>query len=149
MHEQYLEAHHFVNKTFYKIMNPDLYHSGLQYKLGLNILTAEMLESNCSNGFHFCDARDIPYWMNFYPNGILYEINIPSDAKVIKQAQKYKTDRLCITTPLCMEDFVEQHKLAQNIVIYNGLHLRYAINQTSDVCGIACKQNGLSGLQQD
>lgn len=74
--------------TFYKFLNDNLIHHGFKYMLGLN--------EDTKDGLSFCDES--PFHLRFEKYGpILAFIEIPDDAQIYVEKDRFKTDKLIIT----------------------------------------------------
>jgi len=86
------------DKTYYKVTNKEECHIGLQYKDGLNIdplpFNDDQEQSSIPGGIYFTDAEHIFMFLLF--GCFIREINIPKDAKVVKDTDgnKWRADRV-------------------------------------------------------
>jgi len=105
---------YYAEKIFYKVMDETMKHYNFQYTIGLNILSREYFnpDGDCQKGgLYFCDIDDILYWLHLHKNGQIYEVRLPDDARVCKQFRKYKADRIHISNPMQIHDFIRKHNL--------------------------------------
>lgn len=131
-----------LTKTYFKVLAPDLCNKGYQYVIGPNELKEEFLPYRyCgSGGLYFCELEHIKYWLNLHPDGLVCEVTLPSDVLVVSLNYKYKANKIIISNPLSINDFVEKHHL-YNIIAHDGLLLRYIDNQTEELCLTAIINN--------
>ena len=86
------------NETYYKVTNKEECHNGLRYQDGLNIDPLPFNDnpeaSSIPGGIYFTDAEHIFMFLHF--GCFIREVNIPNDAKVIKDPDndKWRADRV-------------------------------------------------------
>lgn len=149
----------------YKFLNSTLRHNGFRYEMGLNIDTQTFNPNgSCSKGgLYFCDESNCYlYWDKFGPKVAVVEI--PNDARVYVEKDKFKTDRLILTeianfsevsdwfwiNILQKDSRVLKHiknqtdELCKTAIKQNGYCIRYVTNQTKELCMLAVQQNGMA-----
>lgn len=151
---------------FYKFLNNDLIHNNFHYRLGLNIDTEPFNPTGMcqKGGLYFCKGSECYlYWKNY--GTLLAIVEIPDDARVYIERNKFKTDKLIIKDIRDFDnvddrfwiDFIikedcraleyvkyQTEKLCIQVVQKNGLILQYVNKQTEAICIHAVKQNGLA-----
>src|SRR5271155_5484941 len=131
-----------VNKTYYKVLKKNLLHHEHLYQLGLN---EDKLKFNptgeCdSGGLYFCDLDDVARWIDLYiENEYVAEVKLLEDSLVVKQQEKYKTNKFVLQNLVLIGDFLETHNLEKKAVLHNGYSIKYVKNQTPELCLIALK----------
>ena len=124
----------------YKFMFDSLVHRGFKYRLGLNTDTTQFDPTGkCKKGgLYFCEESKCHYYVNQYGNKLAL-IEIPDDARVYVEENKFKSDKLFI------KDIIDCDKINDefwiNIIHDNGLALEYVKNQTHEICELAIRQN--------
>ena len=127
----------------YKFLNNDLKHYNFTYQLGLNI---DFLPFNpdyeCSpGGLYFCDENTYHCHFNGYGHKIAL-IEIPDDARIYVEENKFKADKLIITDIIDFSDIGDDFWI--NILSIHGCVLKYIKTQTPAICALAVYQNGLA-----
>jgi hypothetical protein len=104
---------------FYKFLAKDFIHNGFNYKIGLNVDTKKFHPSGQCNegGLYFTDKKNILSFSEYGPN--LGVIEIPDDAQVYIEENKFKADKLELTNILLDDDTLEIIKYAHE----NGCQL--------------------------
>lgn len=154
--------------TFYKFLNNDLTHYGLEYKLGLNIdtklfdsLTYEIqlnemqlnelqlnesqlnakLLSDPKYGIYFCRSDNCDFYCDIYGYK-LASVSIPHDANVCSYVKRkeFKTDKIIINNIVDFKDVDDEFWI--NIIPDNGSKLEYVKNQTEELCKLAVQNDG-------
>ena len=89
-----------MHNKYFKIFNEDLCNHGFQYTLGLNVTPIFYETYPEFGGLFCCDLFDIPIpiWIALYPHGVICQVIIPNNSKVLKLEYKYKTDQLVIVS---------------------------------------------------
>jgi len=84
--------------NYYKILNKDEYHHGLQYKSGLNIDPIKFNpRGNCSPGGIYFSREDILAFIHYGP--WIRKVTLPEDARVYENPgnpRKWKADRVIL-----------------------------------------------------
>ena len=131
---------------FYKLTNDTENHHGLQYKDGLNedIIPFSSKGECTSGGIYFTDGKNIEKWIHCCNNSIvkwIREVQIPNDAKIYIEKNKYKTDKIILNE---RKLFWEIEKLCKLAVQQNGYVLKYIKIQTEEICKLAVQEYGLA-----
>ena len=121
----------------------DLKHGKVTYKLGLN---TDVLPFNprgtCSKGgLYFCDESQLHMFCTLYGTKLAI-IEIPDDAKVYVEENKFKSDKLIIKEIIDFKDLPDL--FWHDIIPKKGLALQFPQEQTEKMCIGAVKQNGLA-----
>jgi len=143
---------------FYKFLYDDLIHHDFHYKLGLNVdhVSFNPYGLCSSGGLYFCEqSKCHMYWSHYGTK--LGIVEIPDDARVYIENDKFKTDKLILTNIIDFNDILDdfwidivfgKEVLAMYIraVKENGLALEYIKDpfKTYELCKIAIKENGLA-----
>lgn len=133
----------YINKKFYKFLNNDLQHNGFIYNVGLNVDTISFNPtSKCSSGgLYFCEEADCHIWWNQFGTK-MSEIEIPNDATICIEENKFKTNKLIIKSIIDFEDMNDGFWM--NIFIMDADALQYIKKQTYEICLKAVNRNGLT-----
>ena len=131
---------------FYKLTNDTENHHGLQYKDGLNedIIPFSSKGECTSGGIYFTDEKNIEKWIHCCNDSIvkwIREVQIPNDAKIYIEKNKYKTDKIILNE---RKLFWEIEKLCKLAVQQNGYVLKYIKIQTEEICKLAVQEYGLA-----
>lgn len=130
----------YKGKKFYKFLNNNLIHHKFQYGLGLNV---DVLSFNPNGkclpgGLYFCEQdKCYKYWNHF--DCRVATIEIPDDANVYIEEDKFKADQLTIKEIKHFDEMDEDIWI--NILQKYGNGLRYINNQTDKLCRYAIEQN--------
>jgi flagellar biosynthesis/type III secretory pathway chaperone len=133
----------YKDTKFYKFLKNDLKHYDFQYELGLNIDTKPFNPNNtCSEGgLYFCEeSKCHMYWMS-YGNKLAF-IEIPNDARVYIENDKFKADKLVITEVSDFKDVSDGFWIS--ILSKDGNALKYVKEQTYEIYKLAVQQDGYS-----
>ena len=131
----------YKNIKLFKFLNNDLTHYRCTYGVGLNIdvldfnSTAECL----SGGLYFCEESKCYMFALIYGQKLAH-IEIPDDARVYVEKDKFKADKIIIKEIVDFKDVLDDFWI--NMLHQNGLILQLIKKQTDDVCTLAVKQNG-------
>lgn len=153
---------------FYRFLNNNLTHYGFKYKIGLNVDVYEFNpDGECQiGGLYFCEESKCYLFCTHYGNKVAL-IEIPDDARVWIENDKFKADKLIVTdiidfvnmpdtfwiniAPNCgiMLQYVKDlcaltEDTCVSAVKHYGLALEYVIKQTEEICALAVQQNGLA-----
>ena len=81
---------------YYKFFSESRVHYGFYYKEGLNVLKEPFDPTGTcrSGGFYFTDINNIMQFQGYGPS--ISEIEIPDDALVYREDEKFKTDKMII-----------------------------------------------------
>ncbi len=96
-----------TEKVYYKILACDWVHHGFQYKEGLNVDTVPFNPTGlCTpGGLYFTEKENI---FDFLEYGcFIVEVRLPVDARVYKDNNKYKADKIIISNPQFLSDYVQ------------------------------------------
>jgi len=124
-------------------MYNDMTHYEFQYKLGLNVDPVEFSPKyQCSKGgLYFCEESKRHLFWDVYGQ-VLAIIEIPSDARVYIEKDKFKADKLIIKEIIAFEDLSDDFWISMLHV--NGMMIQKIKNQTEYVCRLAVKQDGFA-----
>ena len=132
-----IDAKKFLGKTFYKIMSSTMNNRGYQYVIGRNKLEEQFIPNAdcCGGGFYFCGLECVMHWIHLYEDGLICEITIPEDAKIIGSHEKYKTDTLVVSNPVSYHEFFHNHPhMHENLITRDANNLRYIVDQCEKLC---------------
>lgn len=125
----------------YKFLNNDLIHFGFRYEIGLNIDSLPFNPNGeCSEGgLYFCEeSKCYHFWQTFGKK--IATIEIPDDARIYVEKNKFKTNKLVIT------DITNFFKVPDDfwimIIKDDGFALQYVKEQTDEICKLAVQQHG-------
>ena len=125
---------------FYKFFSDDLIHYRFKYKSGLNVDDVPFNPSKeCSKGgLHFCEEhkRHLHY-TGYFPKLALIEI--PDNARVYIEKDKFKADRLIIKQ---ITNYINDDNFWIDLIPDNGLVLKHVKYQTEEICKLAVQQDG-------
>jgi len=141
--EIYKEIYHQnKNIQFYKFLNHNLIHNNFQYKLGLNVDIVPFNPSGMceSGGLYFCEEAMCHHHWRGYDGKKVAIIEIPDDARVYEDGNKFKADKLIITEIIDFCDMPDDFWI--NILHKDYKALEYVKNQTDELCTLAIMQNG-------
>jgi len=128
------------NNRFYKFLHNNLIHNKFRYELGVNIdFNPFNPEGECTKGgLYFCDdTKCHMYWKRFGTK--LAYIEIPPDARVYIEKNKFKADKFIITNIVDFEQVPDSFWI--RMLSKDGLALKYVKEQTHDICKLAIRQN--------
>jgi hypothetical protein len=139
------------NLILVKVLNYDEYHFNFQYKEGLNIDTNEFNPNGECNkgGLYFTDYRYLLYFYEIYGK-IIRLIEIPNDARVYIEDNKYKADKIILNEKITIEEFYENYvnnkEICMKAVKKYGYALKYVPENLKDydICLKAVKEDGLA-----
>ena len=138
---------------YYKIIGNNFGH--FNYKLGLNSLSdnGETFDPNVKcgpGGLYFCDITHIFEYLEYGDK--VCTIELPEDAQVVKVENKYKSDKIIITSiqdVLSADMFKNLIDLGANIHLNNDRALRCASNRGHVEVVRALLENGANVHAQD
>ncbi len=143
-----LMSHEFGDKIYYKYVNQNMQHYNYVYKDFYNKLPDNEKfdpHNEHGGGLHFCDIEDLPEWLYMFSSDcMIYEVTVPDNANVCAKIKKYKSDRIIISNPLPINEFIKYHNVEILFVTLHGPSLRYVDTQTNELCRIAVQQDGFS-----
>jgi hypothetical protein len=127
----------------YKFTIPSEIHYGLLYKDGLNIDPQPFNQYSCSKGgIYFCDNTQIERWITLFTNNNyvqnIREVEIPNDAIVFIEFQKYKVNKIILHPAKKIYKIYDLIKIA---VMQKGILLQFVVEQSEELCEIAIRQN--------
>lgn len=133
----------YKDAIFYKFLNNNLKHYEFEYKLGLNIDSKQFNPSGeCSiGGLYFCDEASCYHHFDTYGTKLAL-IEIPNDARVYVEENKFKADKIFITKIIDFRDVDNDFWI--NIIHKNGYAIKYVKKQTPEICTLAVQQNGFA-----
>lgn len=142
------------NKTLYRFTYTDEVHNFLHYADGLNIDFLEFYpHGSCEKGgMYFIDETvldeyltPVEYKLSFGIWKWIREVEIPDDARVYVDNQKYKTDRFILKPRCSISDFRFKDSII-NIINFEKYPtaLYFVENQNYEMCKIAVSSNPLS-----
>lgn len=135
----------YEHTKFYKLTNKLECHNNFQYQDGLNvdILPFNPTGSCLPGGLYFTEENNIAYWVT-YLDDITYirEVEIPDDALVYIEANKFKTNKIILKGRNLLVDFPlwNDYSFCLLSVQINGLALKYIKEQTPEICMAAVQQ---------
>jgi hypothetical protein len=133
---------------FYKLIDKTLTNRRYPFKPGLNELINEPFDPQhecAGGGFYFCNIRDLAHWLYLYPDGLIFEVLLPDDAIYVSMHLKFKANKIIISNPMNISDFIKKHNLAKSYVESNISNIRF-IDSSNDnyydhVVSLAIKLN--------
>jgi hypothetical protein len=132
------------NKKFYKFINKEKCHKGLNYSLGINIDIAEFNPTigHLGGGIYFATNEDIFY--NTHYGCYFCEITVPDDARCFVENDKIKANIINIINMTLIENIIEwsDNDFCLKVVKLCGDMLKYVKNQTEEICLEAVKKYG-------
>ena len=133
----------YKDTKLYKFLNDDLKHYDFEYRHGLNGDTKQFNPtSTCSEGgLYFCEkSKCYLYWDHYGEK--LAIIEIPDDARVYVEEDKFKTNKLVINKIMDFCDVDDDFWMDILMHPDSGYVLKYVKKQTYDICKSAVQQNG-------
>ena len=157
----------YKDTKFYKFLNDNLTHYDFEYKLGLNVDTLPFNPIGyCSEGgLYFCEKSKCRWFWNQYGTKLAF-IEIPDNARIYVEEDKFKSDKIVITKITNFEDVFDDfwinilqkdgcalyyvkeqtEKICKLAIQYDARALKYAKEQTEEICKLAVQQNGTAIL---
>jgi len=133
------------HKRLAKVLHPTLQHYDLQYQEGLNIDHLPFNPSSeCSpGGLYFCEFKDVAIYFSY--GSLIADVTLPDDARVYKEAYKYKADKIVLSNIRPIQELTEEwndpsFQLAA--VRKNGYAIQYITNPSHEVQLAVVKQYG-------
>jgi hypothetical protein len=125
---------------FYKFLYNDFTHNNFTYNVGLNIDIKEFNPTGeCQKGgLYFCEVDKCFIYYSSY-GSYLAQIDVPADAKVYIEQDKFKADRLIICSITHFDNVSSDFWIG--LLKYDGLALRFIKEQTEELCKLAIHQN--------
>ena len=126
-----------------KFLYDNLEHNRFKYRLGLNIDTVQFNTANeCSSGgLYFCEESKCHLYFNNYGKKVAF-IEIPDDARICVEKDKFKADRLTIKKIREFDNMGDNFWV--KILPHNFNALQYIKKQNKEICTLAVKQNGFA-----
>ena len=91
-----LQFKELVPGKLVKLTKDNEKHNDYQFKKGLNIdiIPFNPTDSCMPGGFYFCTVEDIPKWLRYNNNTMIWqrEVILPDDARVYVEKDKFKAD---------------------------------------------------------
>jgi hypothetical protein len=118
---------------FYKFLNDNFIHYNFTYKIGLNIDNEQFNPTGgCQKGgLYFCEESKCHMYCLIYGR-YLAQINVPDDAKVYIEKDKFKADRLIISTIIHFDNVTDECWI--NLLQNDSRVLKYVMKQTEELC---------------
>lgn len=125
---------------FYKFLPNDLMFYNYQYELGLNsnVLSFDSTGKYVKGGLYFCDGSKCHLFWQSYGKKLAI-VEIPNDAQVYVEKDKFKSDKLIITNIVNFFDVADDFWI--NILQHNGLAFEYIKDQSEEICKYAIQKN--------
>jgi hypothetical protein len=136
----------------YKLLRKDLKHHDFQYiTTGPNILTTPF-DSSTNQGagaLYACYLEDIIYWLDLHEDlTLVYEVTLLEDSQLVECDRKVKTDKLLLSNPKPIGDFLHIHDLELSAVLRNNINLKYIKDDyQTDVMCMAAINSKISNFQ--
>jgi hypothetical protein len=132
----------FPTTIFVKLTNENENHNGYQFNTGLNTDTQNFDPTGeCKKGgIYFCEDNKIGMWLHYNKTLCVNyrQVNIPDDAKVYIESNKFKTDKIIL---LEKQEIWTDEKRCKMAVTQDWRTLEYVEVQTDEICKIAIKQD--------
>jgi len=131
------------NKKLYKILNTNLKHRTMEYKIGQNEDVLSFIpDNNHSSGLYFSDEDNIMKFLEY--GSLIATIKLDENEIVYYDSTSYRSHKFIIEKIETVDKFIEVLTEEQIIkfIKQNGLLLQYIKNQTENICIEAVKQNG-------
>ena len=121
---------------FYKFLNDDLIHYNFKYNIGLNVDTIPFNpRGKCSKGgLYFCKKSKCHLFVTEYGHKMAL-IEIPNNALIYIEEDKFKADKLIITKINDFEDVLDDFWI--ELISKNGRALEFVKDQTKEICKLA------------
>lgn len=144
---QFNEIKNKFNVKFYKFTNKKELYNGIQYNDGL-IVCENFNEIN--NGIYFYDKYNVPSLVNYTILGLIKnklskniyyyirKINIPDDATIVVEHNKFKTNKIILDTKKII---LETEKLRILAVKNNSYAIKFIKNPSPELCLMAVQKN--------
>ena len=134
-------------EKYFKLTNKSCCHNKFQFVEGLNIDIVPFTNyGDClPGGIYFTAARYIQMWINYNDDEMYYiwEVEIPEDARVYRQAYKLKADKIILSNKKTLYDFFSDNlQIAFINLQENSYILTFIKPQTYSLCLQAVKING-------
>ncbi len=145
MHQNQICKNDFIGKTFYTVIDNKEYENKIKNcKMGKLSLPKLTDSKNNIMGYYCCDIENVVEWHRIFPNGLVYNVIIPSEAvTVFKCSNKYITNHMIISDPLKYSEWVQKQK-DNNMIItdekkydnvpYKWYCLKHIDNQSKELC---------------
>jgi phage regulator Rha-like protein len=125
---------------FYKFLNNDYKHHNFTYNLGLNVDNEQFNPiGECQKGgLYFCELDKCHLYYSGFGN-YLARIDVPDNAKVYIETDKFKADRLIVSTITHFDNVPIEFWI--KLLKYDGFALQFIKEQTEEICKMAVQQN--------
>lgn len=155
--------------TYLKLTNKTANHNGLQLVEGLNTDPIPFCPSGDCNpgGIYFTTSDYLHIWLTYKKDlEIVWEVEIPKDAKVYHEGNKSKADKLILKNPMSIKKYLKSSNVPLNSdvvewAVMNGHlnFLKYLHNRMSNpdgngflpwyqhTCGLAAAHGQLNCLK--
>jgi hypothetical protein len=143
-----LASYHFKSGPWYKLLNPNLVHFGVEYQEGLNVDPVPFNPNgDCeAGGLYFCHFDFIARWRQNLNWTYIANVTLPEDARVYVEpcGTKLKADRIELSNIRPLSEFlatVNENRL-QQMVEENPWLLEHITRQTEWMCLTAVRSRG-------
>jgi hypothetical protein len=130
------------DKKLAKVLHPTLKHYNFQYREGLNIDHLPFNPSSeCSpGGLYFCEFKDVATYFSY--GSLIADVTLPDDAKVYKEACKYKANKIILSNIRPIQELTEWNSLDFQLaaVRQNGNAIRFITNPSHELHLAAVKK---------
>jgi hypothetical protein len=132
------------HKRLVKVLYPTLKHYNFQYQEGLNIDHLPFNPSSqCSpGGLYFCEFNDVALYISY--DFLIADVTLPDDARVYKEAFKYKADKIILSNIRPVQELTEwQDPSFQLAIVKKDVDaIKYITQPSHEVQLAAVKQYG-------
>ena len=154
MSNTHIKGKEFVSKysgiKFYKLTNHQEIHNNLKFNNGLNIDPIAFNPSNSClpGGIYFTERNKIAMWLHYSDSPMCWirEVQIPLDAEVYIEDNKFKSNKIILGPRVTIKDFEgwNDSQFCNSAVKINGLTLQFVKNQNKQNTTYAVEQNASS-----
>jgi len=135
-------------KQYVKILACNMNHNGFQYVKGLNVDIHPFTPSGeCQKGgLYFCELSDVYLYLGY--GTLIADVEIPSDAKVYKEKNKLKADRIIIKNikPIAEHKIWNDVKFCEKAIFHDSATIQYIKSPTQEMC-ISALMNDPNNLE--
>jgi hypothetical protein len=127
---------------FYKFTNETETHYNFKYKDGLNIDVNKFDPTGyCrTGGLYFANLRNL--FIFDYCGCNIREVEIPDDARVYVEHNKFKADKIILGKKYKIHEFINlTEEISMCAVDVDYYYLKYIVNQTEKICMVAIYNN--------
>jgi hypothetical protein len=126
----------FKDYNFLKLTNCKEVHHGMRYKTGFNKdINIFNPTKRCSiGGMYFTIPIYVGRYMEILNITYYRIVNIPDDALVYVEEDKFKTNKFILSNRYPIENLWKNIRYSLAAVRYNGMFLMFIINQTYKIC---------------